>query len=201
MGETEQREAATERVVLPRSGSASLACQEGLVTFSAADDGSVQVDFDPRGCSVMLRITEAMELHDGDLISAGGSWMSFESSHGHGPSRLHLLDESGAPQMTLTLRGSSLTIGRASGDVVLPRDAALSELHMQLLMRGHEVFLQDLASSNGTWTVVRPGEVLPSGCTLSIGDRMVRVTTPPPAEAEPAVAEREWRTDIHHVAA
>ncbi|MCA9704370.1 MAG: FHA domain-containing protein [Myxococcales bacterium] len=196
MGESEQR-GAEERIVLPKGGSAALACQAGLVTVSAVDDGSIRVDFGSPECSVMLRITEAIELHDGDLIAAGQTWMSFEAGHDRRPARLHLLDEVGAIHMTLTLRGTSLTLGRTSGDVVLPRDEALSELHLQLLMRGDSVFLQDLASSNGTWTVVRPGEVLPSSSTLAIGERLVRVSTPPPVGSEPAVADRGWRTSVH----
>lgn len=198
MSESEQ--GVEERIVLRRSGSAKLACQAGVVTVSAVDDGSVRVDFSARDCSVMLRITEAIELHDGDLIAAGHQWMSFEASHKGRPARLNLLDEAGATRLTLTLRGSSLSLGRNTGDVVLPQDEALSELHLQLLIREDNVFLQDLASSNGTWAIVRPGEVLPSNSTLAIGDRLVRVSTPPPAGSEPAVADRAWSTDIHTAA-
>lgn len=189
-----------ERIVLQRNGSAKLACHAGLVTVSSVDDGSIRVDFSGRDCSVMLRITEAIELHDGDLIAAGHQWMSFEASRGGRPPRLNLLDEAGTTRLTLTLRGSSLSMGRNVGDVVLPQDEALSELHLQLLNRDGEVFLQDLASSNGTWAVVRPGEVLPSNSTLAIGERLVRVSTPPPMGSEPAVADRTWRTNIHDAA-
>lgn len=189
-----------ERIVLQRSGSAKLACQAGVVTVSAVDDGSIRVDFCARDCSVMLRITEAIELHDGDLIAAGHQWMLFETGRNGRPARLNLLDEAGAVRLTLTLRGSSLSMGRNTGDVVLPQDDALSELHMQLLIRQDNVFLQDLASSNGTWAVVRPGEVLPSNSTLAIGERLVRVSTPPPVGSEPAVAARAWSTNIHDAA-
>ncbi len=190
----------SEHIVLPQGGSSALACSAGVVTVNSLDDGSVRVDFGREVQGVMLRITEAIELHDGDLIAAGNQWMSFEASVGGRPPRLHLLDESGSTTMTLTLRGTSLSLGRSVGDVVLPRDEALSELHLQLLVRYDSVFLQDLSSASGTWTVVRPGEILPSGSTIAIGDRMIRVSTPPRVDAEPAVAERPWRTSIHAAA-
>lgn len=191
---------AEERIVLPKDGSAALACAAGVVNVSAVDDGSIRVEFGSAECSVMLRITEAIELHDGDLIAAGHQWMSFEASRGGRPARLHLLDEAGATHLTLTLRGSALSLGRTAGDVVLPRDEALSELHLQLLIRDRNVYLQDLASSNGTWAIVRSGEVLPSGSTLAIGERLVRVSTPPPVGSQPAVADRAWRTNIYDAA-
>jgi len=186
-----------EHVVLPPGGRSTLTFPAGEITLSATDDleGRVRVDFGAAVQGVMLRVTELLELHDGDLIAAGSQWLSFERGVDR-PARLHLLNETGATQMTLTLRGTSLSLGRSTGDVVLPQDDALSELHLQLLVREHGVYLQDLGSTNGTWTVVRPGEVLPSGSTLAVGHRMLRVSAPPASRGSAAV-EQPWRPGVY----
>ncbi|MCH9681704.1 MAG: hypothetical protein K0V04_09750 [Deltaproteobacteria bacterium] len=166
-------------VVLPQGDSAAIALTEGFVTATAEPRG-VRVQFADDAPSVLLFVDEAVELHHGDMISAGAQWLLFESGEHGGPSRLHQLDEQGVATMTFTLRGSSLTMGRTAGDVLIPRDELLSSLHFQLLMREGTTYLQDLASEDGTYLLVRSGELVPLDCQLLIGERPLRIRTSPP---------------------
>lgn len=134
------------------------------------------------GCT-LLRVGEPLELLDGDLVRAGHSWMSFHAGHDGRPGRLCLLDAKGGVRLGIGLRGRALSLGREAGDVVIPWDSALAELHLQLLVREDATFVQDLSTAGGTWVVVRAGEVLGSGSVIAVGERLLRVSTPPPRNA------------------
>ena len=134
---------------------------------------------DPRPDVMLLRIDEPTELHDGDVLRAGTQWMTFQSARGGRPGRLCLLDARGRVELGITLRGPALSLGREAGDVIMPWDDALAELHMRVLVRRDGTFLQDLATASGTWVVVREGEALTSGSVIAIDGRLLRVSTPP----------------------
>lgn len=128
---------------------------------------------------MLLRVDEPTELYDGDMLRAGTQWMSFHAGQNGRPGRLCLLGESGRVELGISLRGNALSLGREAGDVVMPWDDALAELHLQLLVRKDGTFVQDLATASGTWVVVREGEVLPPGSVIAIAGRLLRVSTPP----------------------
>jgi hypothetical protein len=179
MTEEIKRGTNAERVVVPQGGTSTVGRDDDAVTLRALADGTLQVCFDgPIGC-VLLRIDEAVELYDGDLLCAGRLWMSFRAGRSGRPGRLQLLDDDGCATFGIALRGTTLSLGREVGDVVLPWDDSLAELHLQVLVRHDGTFVQDLASPGGTWIVVQPGEVLPSGSAVVIGERLFRVSTPP----------------------
>ena len=94
------------------------------------------------------------------------------------------------------MRGAAISLGREAGDVVVPWDDSLAELHLQVLMRREGTFLQDLSTTSGTWVVVLPGEVLPSGSVLAVGERLLRVITPE-GSTEDTVADRTWQTAVY----
>jgi hypothetical protein len=160
-----------ENIVLPPGKATRIVAETGPVTLRALEDASIRVETGGPASSVLLRVSEAIELYDGDLVCAGRQWMAFHA----GPGRLHLLDGEGGIHMGITLRGTAVSIGRDVGDVVLPWDDSLAEMHLQLLIRRDGTFLQDLDSAGGTWVVVQPGEVVPSGSVLAIGERVLRV--------------------------
>ncbi|MEX1362750.1 MAG: FHA domain-containing protein [Nannocystaceae bacterium] len=207
-----------DRIVLPRRGAATVSCAAGLLRVSASDDGGVELGFDDQAFEVMLEVTEAIELRDGDLVCAGRQWLSFEAGREDRPPRLHVLDPMGEIHMTLIIRGSSWTLGRGAGDVVFPWDHELSELHLQVLVRGGTAFVQSLSRSRGTWVLVRSGEIVPGGCTLAVGDRVMRVFTPAPlgedpddetdvgthtddgTDADATVPDPEWSTQVYAAA-
>jgi hypothetical protein len=169
-----------DRVVVPQRGASTVAGGRGSITLRALDDGSVRVEPDLDAGFMLLRVDEPTELHDGDVLRAGRLWLSFRAGRGGRPGRLHLLDAKGRTRLGITLRGSALSLGREAGDVILPWDDLLAELHLQVLVRRDGTFVQDLATKSGTWVVVRPGEVLPSGSVIAIDGRLLRVSTPPP---------------------
>ena len=198
MATTEETRRGTleERIVLPHGRTTTIVGDTGPVTLRALDDGSIRVE--PRGPagSVLLRINEAIELYDGDLVCAGRQWMSYVAGRDGRPGRLNLLDGDGGIHMSVSLRGTALSLGREVGDVVVPWDDSLAELHLQVLMRREGTFLQDLASAGGTWVLVQPGEVLPSGSVLAIGERLLRVLAPE-GGTEETVADRVWQTAVY----
>lgn len=168
-----------DRVVVPQHGTSRLAGGCGAITLRALDDGGVRVEPDLDAGFMLLRVDEPTELHDGDVLRAGRQWMSFRAGRGGRPGRLLLLDARGRTRLGIALRGAALSLGREAGDVMLPWDDLLAELHLQVLVRRDGTFVQDLATRRGTWVVVRPGEVLPSGSVIAIDGRLLRVSTPP----------------------
>lgn len=197
MATTEETKRGTqeERIVLASGGKTIVVGESGSVTLRALDDGSIRVELDGPPGSVLLRITEAIELYDGDLLCAGRQWMSFHAGQSGRPGRLHLLDGDGGIHMGITLRGTAISLGREVGDVVVPWDDSLAELHLQVLMRREGTFLQDLSSTGGTWVVLLPGEVVPSGSVIAVGERLLRVVTPE-GGTEVTVADRAWQTAV-----
>lgn len=186
--------------MLPVGGATTVVGEACPVVLRALCDGSIRVEHTGPAGSVLLRIAEALELYEGDLVCAGRQWMSFHAGHDGRPGRLCLLDGDGGIHMSMSLRGTSLSLGREVGDVVLPWDDSLAELHLQVLVRREGTFLQDLASAGGTWVVVQPGEVLPAGSTVAIGDRLLQVSARAEAYAheasEETVADRTWQTAV-----
>jgi hypothetical protein len=189
-----------ENIVLPPGKATRIVAETGPVTLRALEDASIRVETGGPASSVLLRVNEAIELYDGDLVCAGRQWMAFHAGRDGRPGRLHLLDGEGGIHMGITLRGTAVSIGRDVGDVVLPWDDSLAEMHLQLLIRRDGTFLQDLDSASGTWVVVQAGEVVPSGSVLAIGERVMRVVA---AESggEVTVADRVWPTTDVYVAA
>lgn len=197
--EDTRRGTQAERIVLAAGGKTTVDGETGPVTLRALDDGSIRVELDGPPSTVLLRITEAIELYDGDLVCAGRQWMSFLAGRNGRPGRLHLLDGDGGIHMGITLRGTAVSLGREVGDVVVPWDDSLAELHLQVLIRREGTFLQDLSSTSGTWVVVLPGEVLPSGSVIAIGERLLQVLVPE-GSTEVTVADRAWLTAVYAAA-
>lgn len=169
----------TDRVVVPQHGTTTIAGSRGSITLRAQGDGGVRVEPELDAGFVLLRVDEPTELLDGDVLRAGGLWLSFRAGRGGRPGRLLLLDAQGRPRLGIALRGTALSLGREAGDVILPWDDLLAELHLQVLVRVDGTFVQDLATKTGTWVVARPGEVLGSNSVIAIDGRLLRVSTPP----------------------
>lgn len=73
------------------------------------------------------------------------------------------------------LSGDTIVLGRERGDIVFSEDGYCSGTHARLSYRGGRAFLQDLASSNGTYLRL-PGERLVApGTYLLLGQQLFRV--------------------------
>jgi pSer/pThr/pTyr-binding forkhead associated (FHA) protein/S1-C subfamily serine protease len=95
--------------------------------------------------------------------------------------------------------GRPVTIGRDPGnDVALPKDASASATHARIEMRGGQVVLTDLGSSNGTWVngvrITTP-VYLTHGDKFRIGDTIFRLREgekPLPAAEPPSRGRGCW---------
>lgn len=164
-----------EAIALSRWGAAQVSSERGVFRVDAVAGDMIEVTFDPTSLDVLLEVGVPTEIHDGDWIGAGRQWLRFDGGGAGRVPRLHVLDVNGDVLMTLTLRGRSLTLGREAGDIVLPWDERLAELHLQFVVREGRAFVQNLAGDRSTWVVLRPGAVVPSGSTLVAGERRVQV--------------------------
>ena len=77
----------------------------------------------------------------------------------------------GLTGMTHELRANPTTVGRADGNLFQIIEPAVSGRHCEILLRGNEVVVRDLKSTNGTFiqgeriteAVLKPGQILRLG--------------------------------------
>ena len=73
------------------------------------------------------------------------------------------------------LAKESVSLGRERGDINFPDDGYVSGLHAKLFADQGRFFLEDLGSSNGTFTKIEDARPLPSGSFLLLGQQLFRV--------------------------
>ncbi|MEM9456597.1 MAG: hypothetical protein AAGF11_20635 [Myxococcota bacterium] len=178
-----------DRLTLPHRGSVALACTCGLIVVSDVGPGRAQVDYDDTLVDVTLQVTEDIEIHDGTLLFVGGLWFRYECDDVDQTPLLQLLDADGNPQVMVAVRDESFVVGRERGDLILPNARDLAAVHLQIMRAEDRTFLRSLAESGDTWSIVPPGAIIPSTCTLAVGDRLVRLHPPSPLDLEPTMAE------------
>ena len=70
----------------------------------------------------------------------------------------------------------TVVLGRERGDILFPEDGYVSGTHAQLTLRGGQVYLSDLGSSNGTFFRIRGSRLIPSGSLLLMGQQLFRAS-------------------------
>jgi pSer/pThr/pTyr-binding forkhead associated (FHA) protein len=103
--------------------------------------------------------------------------------------RLVLLSE-GLTGRTYELKGDKTTVGRVSDNAFEIPEASVSSHHCELLLRGNELLVKDLGSTNGTFIngdkieegVLKPGQI------LRVGMIEMRLETGDPAAPAAAAA-------------
>jgi pSer/pThr/pTyr-binding forkhead associated (FHA) protein len=70
----------------------------------------------------------------------------------------------------------SIVLGRERGDILFPEDGYVSGTHAQIALRGDQVFLSDLGSSNGTFFRVRGSRAVSPGSLVLMGQQLFRVS-------------------------
>jgi pSer/pThr/pTyr-binding forkhead associated (FHA) protein len=88
----------------------------------------------------------------------------------------------GLTGMTHELSANSTTVGRAEGNLFQIIEPAISGRHCEILLRGDEVVVRDLKSTNGTFiqgeriteAILKPGQILRLGRV----DLRLQVSTP-----------------------
>jgi pSer/pThr/pTyr-binding forkhead associated (FHA) protein len=69
----------------------------------------------------------------------------------------------------------SIVLGRERGDILFPEDGYVSGTHAQIALRGGQVFLSDLGSSNGTFFRIRGSRPVAPGSLVLMGQQLFRV--------------------------
>ena len=107
--------------------------------------------------------------------------------------RLVLLSE-GLTGRTYELKTEKTTVGRVSDNAFEIPEASVSSHHCEITLRGNDVFVKDLGSTNGTFIngekieegVVKPGQILRVGMIemrYESGDASKPAPPPPPPSA------------------
>ncbi|HPH26665.1 MAG TPA: FHA domain-containing protein, partial [Pseudomonadota bacterium] len=73
------------------------------------------------------------------------------------------------------LLGDAVVLGRERGDILFSEDGYVSGTHARLSYRAGLVYLQDLASSNGTYLRIAGERVVPAGTYLLLGQQLFRI--------------------------
>lgn len=89
--------------------------------------------------------------------------------------RLSQLLEGGGLGEIFPLGEGENLVGRDAGDVTFPADRYVSARHARLEVRGGEVTLADLGSSNGTFVKIGGATELRRGDQLLVGSQLLRV--------------------------
>ena len=140
---------------------------------------------------VFLRITEEEQLHDGCFFRIGQELARFDAIR-----QPRLLDDGtemmGSPNpgfwgrlaiiigrnregSCFPLIGDSVVLGRERGDIMFPEDGYVSGTHARVSHRHGQFFLQDLASSNGTYLRLHGERLVATGSCLLLGQQLFRV--------------------------
>ena len=103
---------------------------------------------------------------------------------------IELLDDGGDRGEEFRVRADNLTIGRTSGDIVIPHDSQVSGSHVRISRRivnsEFHWFLTDLSSTNGTFLRVGKTSLQPSVPVIIGSFRYAYRPTASPAVNEPA---------------
>ncbi|MCX4240726.1 nitric oxide synthase oxygenase [Paraliomyxa miuraensis] len=143
--------------------------------FPAA--GGVVVDDFGRPNGAHAKVTGTVAVQDGTEIKIGQARLVLGRATGvaHAWGQLAIFrHQSPTPEVVLLDR-DVLTIGREQGDIVFPHDAFVSARHCRIMREGSTVYLEDLGSSNGTFVRVRPGQCVPFGGLLMVGNVQLMV--------------------------
>ncbi len=90
------------------------------------------------------------------------------------PATLVAILKDGSEGQTYPLDGSSLEIGRRTGNVLLPDDPYLSPRHMRITCHEGRYFIKDLASTNGIFLRMREASRLHQNDLILIGQQVLR---------------------------
>lgn len=109
-------------------------------------------------------------------------------------SKLVILNQ-GMTGRTFELNIERTTVGRVEDNTFQIADGSVSSHHAEIILRGSEILIRDLGSTNGTFinnekiteTVLKPGQTLRFGqVELKIDDGKPVSAPPPPAPGAPA---------------
>lgn len=160
---------------------------EGL--FSVRDAGSLN--------GVFLKISEEEQLVNGSVFRVGQELLRLDAIQ---PPRLGEdgTEVMGAPNpgfwgrlcliigrsadgkiqegSSFPLYGDAVVLGRERGDILFSEDGYVSGTHARISYRGGRIYLQDLASSNGTYLRLAGERIVSAGAFLLLGQQLFRIS-------------------------
>ena len=156
--------------------------RDGL--FVVRDAGSLN--------GVFMKITEEEVLVPGSVFRIGQELLRFDSippprlledgteimgspNPGYW-GRVALIIGRGQDGSGFPLYGDTVVLGRERGDILFSEDGYVSGTHARISYRAGQVYLQDLASSNGTYLKIQGERIVPSGTYLLLGQQLFRIT-------------------------
>jgi pSer/pThr/pTyr-binding forkhead associated (FHA) protein len=90
------------------------------------------------------------------------------------PLSLSQLDDTGQVVGRHQLKREETSVGRVDADITFSDDPFVSPIHAQFSVRGHEVYIRDLGSRNGTWYFVDGPYLIQDGDLLLVGSQVIR---------------------------
>lgn len=153
--------------------------------FTLRDAGSLN--------GVFVKLTEEEPISDGDVFRIGQELLRFDAIRMPRPledgteimgspnpgywGRIAIIIGRAQDGSCFPLFGDAVILGRERGDILFAEDGYVSGTHARISWRQGQVFLQDLASSNGTFLKVRGERTVRSGTFLLMGQQLFRVVT------------------------
>ena len=159
-------------------------------SLTVVEDGLV-IDDSRSLNGVFFKIEEPCELQDQDQFRVGQELLRYQELNDAAISadgveklgspnpgfwgRLAVLATQEIETRAIPLEASGATLGRESGQLTFPNDGYVSARHCRVYADEHQVWLEDLGSSNGTYMRVRPNQLIAHGRLLLIGQQLFRL--------------------------
>ncbi len=152
-------------------------------TFTLRDAGSLN--------GVFVKLTEEEAVADGAVFRIGQELLRFDEIRPPRPledgtevmgspnpgywGRIAIIIGRAQDGSCFPLFGDAVVLGRERGDILFSEDGYVSGTHARISYRHGQVFLQDLASSNGTFLKVRGERTVRAGTFILMGQQLFRV--------------------------
>lgn len=151
--------------------------------FTLRDAGSLN--------GVFIKLTEEEPISDGAVFRIGQELLRFDAIRMPRPledgteimgspnpgywGRIAIIIGRAQDGSCFPLFGDAVVLGRERGDILFSEDGYVSGTHARISFRQGQVYLQDLASSNGTFLKVRGERSVRSGTFVLMGQQLFRV--------------------------
>ena len=126
------------------------------------------------GAGVYRQVDERLPVRDGDEYRVGESVLRYASAE-RGWGSLTWFPLSGAVAHAVQVGGAGLLVGRENADIEIPEDTFVSGAHCRFTCGDEGLFVEDLGSANGTYALVRPGESVPFGGLVLVGQTQFKI--------------------------
>jgi hypothetical protein len=128
----------------------------------------------PLAVASEFRVGRQLLRLDAQPVKTGGEMLWGSPNPGY-KFRIQQILNGGFEGDSFPLHDGENLIGRATGDLAFPGDGYVSSRHAMLIVKGEQVILKDLNSSNGTFVRMDAETGIAPGDLLLIGEQLLRV--------------------------